>query len=89
MSRHRATSDVSADYKMREGVYLEIAKKDKREYFKMHQHEVDCMNTFVLAKNNSCIFSQTNFDINGKCTMQDEKGRDVPMSDGVIPQIER
>jgi hypothetical protein len=89
MSRHRASDTVSADYKMQESVYLEIAKKDKKEYYKMHQHEVDVMNTFMLAKNNSCIFSQTNYDVNGKCLDQDERGRDVPMSDGVLPQIER
>lgn len=46
MSRHRASDTVSADYKLREGVYLEIAKKDKPEYYKMHQHEVDVLNTF-------------------------------------------
>jgi hypothetical protein len=89
MSRHRASETVSADYKMREAVYLEIAKKDKKEYFKMHQHEVDCLNTFTEAKNNACIFSVTNYDANGKCLDQDEAGRDVPMSDGVLPQIER
>lgn len=43
----------------------------------------------MLAKNNSCIFSQTNYDVNGKCLDQDEAGADIPMSDGVLPQIER
>lgn len=89
MSRHRASETVSADYKLKEDVYLETIKKGKKEYFKMQQHEVDCMNTFMLAKNNSGLFSQTNFDVNGKCLDQDELGRDVPMSDGIIPQIER
>lgn len=89
MSRHRASETVSADYKIKEDVYLEIAKKDKKEYFKMQQHEIDCLNTFMIAKNNSCLFSETNFDANGKCVDQDEKGRDLPMSDGIIPQIER
>ncbi len=89
MSRHRASDTVSADYKMRESVYIELAKKDKKEYFKLHQHEVDVMNTFMLSKNNSCIFSQTNYDLNGKCLDQDEAGADIPMSDGVLPQIER
>ena len=89
MSRHRASESVSADYKFREKVYLEVAKKDKVEYYKMHQHEKDCLDTFMMARNNSCIFSETNFDINGKCLDQDEKGRDIPMGDGVIPQIER
>ena len=89
MSRHRASESVSADYKIREKVYLEIALKDKVEYYKMHQHEKDCLDTFMMARNNSCIFSETNFDINGKCLDQDEKGRDLPMGDGVVPQIER
>lgn len=43
----------------------------------------------MMAKNNSCIFSETNFDINGKCLDIDEAGRPIPMSDGIIPQIER
>jgi len=89
MSRHRASETVSADYKIRESVYLELAKKDKKEYFKLHQHEVDAMNTFMEAKNNASIFSETNYDANGKCLDQDENGRDIPMSDGVIAQIER
>ena len=76
MSRHRASETVSADYKIRESVYLEMAKKDKKEYFKLHQHEVDAMNTFLMAKNNASIFSETNYDINGKCLDQDENGRD-------------
>jgi len=45
LSRHRASDTVSADYKIRESVYLEVAKKDKKEYYKLHQHEVDVMNT--------------------------------------------
>ena len=35
------------------------------------------------------VFGETNFDANGKCTMQDEKGQDIPIGDGVIKQIER
>jgi hypothetical protein len=89
MGRHRASESVSADYKMQEKVYLEVAKKDKVEYYKMHKHEKDCMDTFMLSKNNASIFSETNFDAQGKCLDQDEAGRDVPMSDGVIPQIEK
>jgi hypothetical protein len=89
MSRHRASESVSADYKIREKVYLELSKKDKTEYYKMHRHEKDCMDTFMMAKNNSSIFSETNFDVNGKCLDQDEQGRDIPMGDGIIPQIER
>ncbi len=76
MSRHRASDVVSADYKMKEAVYIELAKKDKKEYYKLHQHETDVLNSFLIAKNNACIFSETNFDANGKCLMQDEAGAD-------------
>lgn len=89
MSRHRASESVSADYAIRESVYLEVAKKGNVEYYKMHQYEKDCLDTFMLAKNNAGIFSETNFDAQGKCLDQDAEGRDIPMSDGVIPQIER
>jgi hypothetical protein len=89
MSRHRASESVSADFKMKEKVYLELAKKDGKEYFKLHRHEKDCMDTFMHARNNNQIFGQTNFDENGKCLDQDEQGRDIPMGDGVIAQIER
>jgi len=89
ISRHRASEEYSSDYKIREKVYLQSTKKGKPEYYKMHRYEKDCLDTFMTARNNSCLFSETNFDINGKCLDQDEKGRDIPMGDGIIPQIER
>ncbi len=89
MSRHRASESVSADFKIKEKVYLELAKKDGKEYFKLHSHEKDCLDTFMYARNNNQIFGETNFDVNGKCLDQDEQGRDIPMGDGVIAQIER
>ncbi len=89
LSRHRASESVSADYNMREDVYLQLAKKDGVEYYKMHKYEKDCMDTFMLSRNNSMLASETNFDANGKCMDQDEMGRDIPMGDGVIPQISR
>jgi hypothetical protein len=89
MSRHRASESVSADFKIKEKVYLELSKKDGKEYFKLHSHEKDCLDTFMYARNNNQIFGQTNHDVNGKCLDQDEQGRDIPMGDGVIAQIER
>lgn len=56
MSRHRASEDVSADYKIRESVYLELAKKDKCEYYKMHQHEKDCMDTLNMITGMLSLF---------------------------------
>ncbi len=89
LSRHRASESVSADYNIREDVYLQLSKKSGVEYYKMHKYEKDALDTFMMARNNSMLFSETNFDSNGKCMDQDEYGRDVPMGDGVIPQITR
>ena len=55
----------------------------------MNKKEKNVLDTFLLSRENNCLFGQTNFDINGKCMDQDEDGRDIPMGDGVIPQIER
>jgi len=90
ISRHRASTSWSSDYAIMEEVYLAQVNKDKTtSYYKMNKKERDCMDTFLMSRENSCIFSQTNYDVNGKCLDQDDQGRDIPMGDGVIPQIER
>lgn len=91
LSRHRASVDWSADYAMGEDIFIEAGKGKEggSEYYKMNRKEKECMDHFLLSREQSCIFSQTNFDVNGKCQMQDERERDIPMGDGVIPQIER
>ena len=91
ISRHRASADWSSDFAAMEDTYIEDGKgKDgSSQYFKMNKKEKQCMDTFLLSREQHCIFGQTNFDINGKCLDQDDQGRDLPMGDGVIPQIER
>lgn len=90
ISRHRASTSWSSDFGVMEDIYIEQAKgKNEYEYYKMNKKEKDCMDTFLMSRENSCIFSQTNYDRNGKCLDQDDEGRDIPMGDGVIPQIER
>ena len=91
LSRHRASVDWSGDFALREQVFIEMGKgkKEDKSYFKLNKKEKDCLDHFLLSRENSCIFSQSNFDVNGKCADQDELGRDIPMGDGVIPQIER
>jgi hypothetical protein len=88
ISRNRASVDWSADYAIREEVFIADGKGDKTEFYKMNKKEKDCMDSLLFARENNCLFSETNFDINGKCMLQ-EDGRDVPMGDGVITQIER
>jgi hypothetical protein len=96
MSCHRNSADSSGNYNMLEDVYIEMARKSKNDngkqeyvYFKMERKEKQCLDSFIEARNNNLIFGQSNHDANGKCLMQDEKGRDIPMGDGIIAQIER
>jgi len=91
ISRQRASTDWSGDFGMQEDVFIQISKnsKDAASYLKMTKKEKECMDTFLLSREQNCIFSETNYDVNGKCLDQDDHGRDIPMGDGVIPQIER
>ena len=89
ISRHRASVDWSGDYAIRENVYIADGKEGNETVYKLNKKEKDVIDTFLFARENSMIFSESNFDINGKCMLQDEKGRDIPIGDGVIAQIER
>ena len=87
ISRHRASVDWSADFAIREEVYISDGKKGKETFYKMNKKEKECLDHYMLSRENNILFGECNFDINGKCTLQDEKGRDIPMGDGVIPQL--
>lgn len=90
ISRHRASTSWSSDFAIREEMYIQSGKgKDKLEYFKMNKKEKECLDWFLLTREQHNIFGETNYDVNGKCLDQDEEGRDLPMGDGVIAQIER
>ena len=91
ISRQRASVDWSGDYAMQEEIFIKTGKDDKSaaSYYKMTKKEKECMDTFLWSRENNCIFSETNYDKNGKCLLQDDHGRDIPMGDGVIAQIER
>lgn len=89
LSRNRASVDWSGDYAIAEEVIIQDGAKYNNQLYKMNKKEKDCLDSFLLSRENNLIFSETNFDINGKCLMQDELGRDVPMGDGIITQIEK
>lgn len=93
LSRHRASVDWSSDFARQEDIFIEAGKgkgeNKSAEYYKMNKKEKECMDHFLLSREQHCIFGQTNFDTNGKCLDQDERGRDIPMGDGVIAQISR
>jgi hypothetical protein len=91
ISRQRASVSWSGDFAMQEDIFIQTGKNNKStaSYFKMNKKEKECMDTFLLSREQNCIFSETNYDTNGKCLDQDDQQRDIPMGDGVIPQIER
>jgi hypothetical protein len=91
LSRQRASVSWSSDFALHEEVYLQMGKneKDSNAYFKMNKKEKECLDTFLISREQNCLFSETNYDVNGRCLDQDDHGRDIPMGDGVIAQIER
>jgi len=91
LSRHRASVDFSGDFALMEDVFIDLGngKKGSDQYAKMNTKEKECMDSYLVSREQHILFGQSNFDVNGKCTMQDEKGRDIPIGDGVIAQIER
>jgi len=91
ISRQRSSTSWSGDFAMLEDVFIQTGKDPKSadSYFKMNKKEKECMDTFLISREQNCIFSETNYDVNGKCLDQDDHGRDIPMGDGVIAQIER
>lgn len=93
ISRHRNGDSFSGDYARREKLYIAQAtnKNGKKEtcYYDMHRYEKDVIDGFMESRNKSLMFAQTNMTPEGKCLHQDESGADVPIGEGVLPQIER
>ena len=94
ISKHRSSDVQSAEYAASQEFYVERGSKSENgkleyEYFRLQKLEKDVLESYLWARENHLLFGETNFDANGKCTMQDEKGQDIPIGDGVIKQIER
>ena len=94
ISKHRSSDVQSAEYAASEEYYIErnskkAGGKTEYEYYRLQKLEKDVLESYLWARENHLLFGESNFDANGKCTMQDEKGQDIPIGDGVIKQIER
>ena len=94
ISKHRSSDVQSAEYSASQEYYVERgAKKSggktEYEYYRLQKLEKDVLESYLWARENHLLFGESNFDAHGKCTMQDEKGQDIPIGDGVIKQIER
>jgi len=91
LTLHREEIEYSGSAAILQDVYLLQGDdlKNKDAYCKLNEKEKMCLDAFLETRENSSLFSETNYDINGKCLDQEEDGRDIPMGDGVITQIER
>ncbi|WP_216726086.1 hypothetical protein [Hymenobacter siberiensis] len=89
ISRHRHSESWSSDFGALKDVYMQLGKDQNSEFFKMTSFEKFLMDQFLATRNNNLLFGVSNYDANGKCTLQERDGRDIPMGDGIITQIAR
>lgn len=63
----RADVDMSAQYKPLEDVFIQIGKGEKDDpVYQMNTAEKDCLDTYMLARNNALLWGKTNVDKYGK-----------------------
>ena len=75
MTTHRSDVDMSAQYKPMEDVFIQIGKGQKDDpVYKMNSAEKDCLDTFMMARNNNLVWGKTDVD--------DETGRPLISGDG-------
>lgn len=56
MATHRADVDMSAQYKPMEDVFIQIGKGQQDDpVYKMNSAEKDCLDTFMMARNNDLV----------------------------------
>ena len=74
-----------------EDVFIQIGKGQQDDpVYKMNTAEKDCLDTFMMARNNALLWGKTNMDKHGKPKIYDnETGRPIISGDGIIAQIER
>ena len=95
ISKQRTGDSYSSAYaaKMTYMEYMKPGKGDRakpeKAYAQMNSVEKDCMDHLMYSREQSLMTSYSNYDVNGKCHLQDDQGRDIPMGDGVLRQIER
>ncbi len=89
LSIHRASIEKTNAFSLQEYKYIEMGKKGKESYYKLEKSEDTCLKHFLESREQSMLTSESNYDINSKCKLQDENGQDIPSGDGVITQLFR
>jgi len=81
MSLHRNSISWSMDYARTEDIYIDTGRKDKKGekdvWLKLKKKELMTYQNFMLARENNLLDGQSNFDIHGKCLIQDKDNQDV------------
>ena len=91
ISTHRCDIDYSAMYKPMEDVFIQIGKgKDDDPVYKLPKCQQVLVENFLQVREGKLAWGKSNVDKNGQPTIYDnETGRPIITSEGVIPQIER
>lgn len=89
LSIHRASVEKTNAFALQEYKYIEAGSKGKETYYKMEKAEDSCLKHYLESRERALLSSESNYDINGKCQVQDENGQDIPSGDGIITQVEK
>lgn len=96
MTMFRNDASYSEQYKLFENSFIKIAQgegdgKMKETIYKMDPVEKKLLNSFMLSRGQGLLFNKCNINpATGKCLIKDpDTGRDIPIGDGLVPQIER
>jgi len=89
LSIHRASVEKSNAYALTEYKFIEAGTKGKETYYKMDKAEDQTLTHFLESREQALLTSESNFDVNGKCKLQDLNGNDIPAGDGIITQVEK
>jgi hypothetical protein len=93
LTLHRVETAVSGQYAIQEDRFIEHVNKKGKEtevvYYKLSKADAGCLDQFYEIRNNNLLFGRSNFNKDGKCLLQEADGRDIPMGDGIVTQLER
>ena len=69
---------------------IKTRKRYNLQYYEMNTAQKDCLDTFMMARNQDLVWGKANVDEYGKPKIyEDETGRPIVSGDGIVAQIER
>lgn len=94
ISRFRVDGQRSGDFSFQEKIYLERIKRNLAnqatglgEFYTMTTQKKDMMDKLMYSINSGLLFMEGAFDKDMKHLIHEEDGREIPIGQGVIPQI--